>query len=93
MAALKKDSFMKKCCMCGDTDVEWHHNLIIAGRQVDNPLSILPLCKEHHRMADDTLVKEELDHVMLLVRGFDIRHYPKSNLEQRRRYLIRKYGN
>lgn len=83
---------MKQCCMCADTNVEWHHNLIYGGRQSDDPHSILPLCKEHHAMADDMSIKEELDWCMFQLKNLDVTLYPKSDLAKRKKYLIHKYG-
>lgn len=92
---LARDPFMKACCLCNSSTrkIEWHHNLIYAGRQVDHSLAILPLCSECHRNANDKLMKEELDWIMLVLRGLDVTYFPKSGLDKRRRYLIKKYGN
>jgi len=46
---LSNDPFYKKCCITGLGDVEWHHNLIYAGRQVNEKFCILPLNKEVHK--------------------------------------------
>ena len=83
---------MKKCRICSSTLVQWHHNLIYGGKQSDDPLSILPLCKEHHDMANDSLFKEELDLIMF-ERGLDPADYPRSGLAQRRKYLYKKYAH
>jgi hypothetical protein len=44
------DEYYKECCLGGSCDgkVEWHHNLIYAGRQVNEKFCILPLCEFHH---------------------------------------------
>lgn len=85
---LSDDIFMKKCCICGSTGVkiDFHHNLIYQGRQQDDPKAILPLCELCHRHANDKDVKERLDKIMF-ERGLDVTLYPKSGLEQRKRYL------
>lgn len=53
---MAEDPYMKKCCMVGigtcDGKIEWHHNLIFAGRQVNEPWCIMPLCKTHHDKID-----------------------------------------
>lgn len=83
---------MKRCCLCGRAGVQFHHNLIVAGRQVDDPAAILPLCPGCHKIADDTLIKEELDLYMFVHKKLDPADYPRSGLVQRKKYLIKKYG-
>ena len=61
------DPFYARCCITGalakDTKVDWHHNLIFAGRQVQEKWCILPLAKHVH----DYIVKykEQCDWIML----------------------------
>lgn len=64
---------MKFCCLawqydtcgpCGGT-VQWHHNLIYAGRQVNEEFCILPLCEIHHRIADRKEIKILLNKIMV----------------------------
>lgn len=91
-AILKRDVYMKRCCLCGRLDVEWHHAVEYQGRQSDDPKSIMPLCKGCHANADDKLIKEEIEWCAFTFKGLDPKDYPKSGLEQRKKYLIRKYG-
>lgn len=53
---MSQDPYMSTCCMAGIGDcvgrIEWHHNLIFAGRQVNEKWCILPLCKRHHDNID-----------------------------------------
>ena len=92
---LMKDKFMWNCCLCGiskaERKIDWHHNLIYAGKQSNDPHSILPLCRKCHAKADDTRVKEVLDWIMFFVRGLNPLDYPKSLLFQRFRYLSTLY--
>ena len=66
--ALAEERFMKKCCLyevgyeC-EGRVEWHHNLIFAGRQVNEKWAILPLCHWHHNRINQ--YKKKCDWVML----------------------------
>ena len=45
--------------------IEWHHNLIFAGQQVNEDWAILPLCVGVHDKARDKHIKERLDWIML----------------------------
>lgn len=45
--------------------LQWHHNLIHAGRQVNRKWAILPLCQEIHEIVSRREVREYLDWVML----------------------------
>lgn len=67
--AMAADPFYKRCSLSALGDgchpkIEWHHNLIYGGKQVQEKWCILPLCKYHH----DTLnsrTKELLTHLMV----------------------------
>jgi hypothetical protein len=92
------DPRMKRCCInnfacCGQ--IQWHHNLIIAGRQSDNPKHILPICEHHHNFARQTVIKERLDYIML--KGLteeEIKDISKAeNYSQRLKYLNDKYNS
>lgn len=64
---MEADPFYKICCISGRTSeqekIDWHHNLIFAGRQVNEAFCILPLAKSIH----DRIVeyKELCDYIML----------------------------
>lgn len=65
---LSNDPYYEKCClsytgMCLGR-IEWHHNLIYAGRQQNKKFCILPLCKYHHIRADLKPIREKLDKIM-----------------------------
>ncbi len=65
---LDADPFMHRCCITGSTSerIEWHHNLIFAGRQVNDPWAILPLAASvHDRVPADRELKDRCDWVML----------------------------
>jgi len=85
---LSNDPFMEKCCLCGISGVkiEWHQAFIYQGRQQNDPTSILPLCETCHDRANEKSVKENLDRIMF-ARGLDPKDYPRSGLEQRKKYL------
>jgi hypothetical protein len=54
---MEADPFYTKCCItgvpAGIAKIDWHHNLIFAGKQVQEKFAILPLTKEVH----DNIVK------------------------------------
>jgi len=87
------DKFYKKCCLCGNEPVQWHHNLIFAGRQVNEKECILPVCERCHNLARNTENKEKLDLIMLTrMSPEQMTKYSKAtNLFQRYNYLTRKY--
>lgn len=62
---LSKDKYYKNCVLCRADGVQWHHNLIFGGRQVNAEFCILPLCPDCHRKADRKDVKEKLNWIML----------------------------
>lgn len=64
------DPFYNKCCISGDAStakdpIEWHHNLIFAGRQVQAKFAILPLKRSLHRRAHNPQLAAQLNWVML----------------------------
>ena len=66
---LSNDPFYKKCCLdnfvypCSGK-IEFHHNLIYAGKQVNEKFCILPVCKMHHDIEKHTIIKEKLNWIM-----------------------------
>lgn len=43
---------MKRCTIAGDEHegrIEWHHAFTYAGKRQNEPWSIIPLCKKHHK--------------------------------------------
>lgn len=92
---LSADPYYKSCCLCGSTlEIEWHHNLILAGRQSNEKETILPLCKFHHEAARKTEIKEVLDLIMLLrMEDTQIRKISKAvDYFRRKEYLKEKYS-
>lgn len=85
---MSNDPFYKKCCLGGDGKIEWHHNLIYAGRQVNEKWCILPLSEGLHRIADRKDIKEQLDTIMInRATPEDLAKYPKVNWEQKKKWL------
>jgi hypothetical protein len=64
-AEMEADKYYTKCAVGGSCSgkIEWHHNLIYAGRQVNEKFCIIPLCKHHHDKID--YFKDEVDRIML----------------------------
>lgn len=94
---MNADPFYQQCCITGTRTerIERHHNLIFAGRQVNEIWAILPLAKSvHDRVPADKLLKERCDWVMLS-RATDeqLRPYCKvTNYIARKNHLMGKYG-
>lgn len=94
---MSNDPFYSKCCMTGWTHqkIEWHHNLIFAGRQVNEKFCILPLSKSMHDMINLPYNKSRCDWIMLN-RGTDeqLKKYSKAvDLIKKREYLNKVYGS
>lgn len=94
-----RDPYYQRCCITGRprgvVKVEWHHNLIFAGRQVNEKWCILPVSEAIHIRAREKEMKEKLDWVMLN-RGTDeelLRYSKAENLLEKRDKLNAKYGN
>lgn len=66
---MESDPYYKQCCVTGiprtRAKIEWHHNFIFAGQQVNEKWCILPLAKFVHDQANDKKVREYLDWIML----------------------------
>lgn len=99
LEAILADKFYKFCCIphfefpCSGR-VEFHHNLIYGGRQVQEKDFILPVCTLHHAKEKSKSIKDRLNWVMLK-RGSQrlIEAYSKSTnwaFEQQR--LNKLYG-
>lgn len=67
---LEEDVRMKFCALRGIIPheccpkIDWHHNLIYAGRQSDIPNTIIGICTNIHDKASRKDVKEALDRIM-----------------------------
>lgn len=63
------DKYYETCCIAfiGNCSgrIEWHHNLIFGGSQVNEKFCILPTCQAHHKIADRKDIKDMLNWVML----------------------------
>jgi hypothetical protein len=94
---LAADPFMSRCCITGRADekIDWHHNLIFAGRQVNEDWAILPLIRSIHDRAFSPEIKDRCDWVMLN-RATDeqLTPYCKAiDLIRRREILNQRYGD
>ena len=91
---IKADSFYERCCISGRVPVQFHHNLIFGGRQVDEAWAILPLHQNIHALANRVKVRERLDYIMLN-RATDEelkRHSKVVDLIEKRKRLNEIYG-
>jgi len=64
---MSADPYYKKCCLSPslvcEGKIQFHHNLIFAGRQVNEKFCILPICEFHHHNVEK--FKELLTTIML----------------------------
>lgn len=104
-AELEKDPWYKICCITGDRSsydsltgvferIEWHHNLMFAGKQVQEKFSILPVLSSVHKTVHLEEMKARLDWIMWN-RASDeqIKRYSKSeDYMAYRDYLNEVYG-
>ena len=95
---MEADPYYKRCAWHGrphpGKKIEWHHNLIFAGRQVNEKWCILPICQEIHEKANWKQVRERLDWIMLnRATNDDLVFYSKAgDLIRKRNVLNEKYG-
>lgn len=92
---MANDPFYKKCCISGSTSekIEWHHNLIYAGKQVQEKWCILPLAKSIHDKIE--IYKDQVDWLMLnRATDNELARYSKViDLKAKRERLNKIYGN
>lgn len=94
-AEMEVDPYYKKCAITGATSekIDWHHNLIFAGRQVNEKFCIIPLAKSIH---DDIVKhKEKVDWIMLnRATEEELRRYSKVvDYVRMKEVLNEKYGH
>lgn len=96
---LEADPYYHICCVTSVTaatdKIEWHHNFIFAGKQVQEKWCILPLAKAIHDMANRKDIKEKLDWIMLNRASIEtLAKYSKAiDLIKKCSELNKKYAN
>jgi len=93
---LEQDPWYKRCCITGRTQekIEWHHNFIFAGRQVNEKWCILPLSKPIHDREKEKEIKMKLNWIMIN-RADDetLKKYSKAmDLLEIKELLNKKFG-
>jgi len=63
------DPYYERCCLRYESacsqKIDLHHNLIHAGKQVNEKFAILPVCRKHHNALEgDTTLKRTCDEIM-----------------------------
>ena len=92
---MAEDPLYQRCCVTGftkrDTKIEWHHNLIFAGRQVQEKFAILPLAKHVHDQIE--LYRDQCDLIMLVrATPEELARYSKAvDLTEKRNRLLMQY--
>lgn len=64
---MSADVYYEKCCLLDNNclgRIEWHHNLIFGGKQVNEEFCILPICHWHHEREKLPEFKEKLNWIM-----------------------------
>lgn len=98
---LSLDPRMKKCIACGSSiGIEWHHALIIKGKQCNYPYAIQPLCFRCHRGKNGTIdqyakIVAELTALTMGLQDLQSK-YPKNDWAQRKKWLeilLKRYAN
>ena len=96
---MEADPYYKKCCLTGITrwKIDWHHTIIFAGKQVNEKCFIMPVAwRKHDAKGDKDSVhncKETRDYVEYLsLKRATKEIIKKYKLEQRYKYLTKKYG-
>lgn len=91
---MANDPFYKACAVTGRTDqkIDWHHNLIYAGRQVNEKWCIIPLSKDVHDKIE--IWKDHVDRIMLnRATDQELERYSKViDLKAKRDRLNKIYG-
>lgn len=61
------DPFYRRCCITESMrgKIDWHHNLIFRGRQVQEKWAILPVNEEVHQNVSNPEIKQKLNWIML----------------------------
>lgn len=86
---LENDPRMKKCLACKrpPQKIEWNHALIYAGKQINEPYAIQPLCMRCHMLDNSgrpTPYAKAIctANAIILGRGHLQKHYPKRDWDK-----------
>jgi hypothetical protein len=96
---IERDLYYRYCCITGMpatmVKIEWHHNFIYAGRQVQEKWCILPVDKElHKKLKGDMDLRGRLDWIMLnRATEEELNKYKRAGLFEKRERLNKKYGS
>jgi len=87
---------MAACAICKTTvGLQWHHPLLYNSRQINEPYSILPLCRACHMGDNGTIPQRnrEICELQAIVMGLQsdlATKYPRVDWVQRKNYLTHK---
>ena len=95
---LSGDDRMRKCEICSESRVQFHHVFIYAGKQIKEAWNIAPACANCHAMATPhnskyvQSVREQFEwNALNRMTPSDIVKYPKKDWQTLKNYLS-KYG-
>jgi hypothetical protein len=95
---IERDPYYLHCCITGMpvtmVKIEWHHNFIYAGRQVQEKWCILPVDKDlHKKLKGDRDLQGRLDWEMLKrATPEELAKYSRAGLFEKLERLYKKYG-
>jgi len=90
---LADDQYYKKCCIkdgnCSG-NIEWHHSLEFAGKQIQRKFAILPACQYHH---DRVAIFKKIFHWIALNRATEqeLKEFERANFKRELMILNKLY--
>jgi len=91
---LDQDPWYRRCCLTGRTrtqeKIEWHHNFIFAGQQVNEKWCILPMAESIHDREKEQEIKERLNWIML--NRANVETIEKYSKQEELKKLNEKFG-
>lgn len=93
---MQDDPYYDQCCVTGQkkwqTKIDWHHNLIFAGSQVNERWCILPLARSVHERVHEQAIRKYVDWIMLnRATDEELRKYSKVEDLIAKREKLNKY--
>ena len=87
---LNANLFYKKCCLCEERKVQWHHCWTYNKSQINEVYAILPVCKKHHNYKHLKILK--WISICLMDLEYMQEKYPKFNWYAEKQRLTSIYG-
>lgn len=93
---MARDPYYSRCALLFTNNVppcaghiEWHHVWIYASKQINEPWAILPACRHHHGLVNQSSVVKEAFERLSLRRATPehLASYPRKDWQQLKTYL------